>query len=191
MLQLTYSTTRKSRQKLHPVVLPKLVCKQMWNETTSIFFETAVFTMRADNQSFHTFATSPSTQSVVSRVRRLHIHTVLLSPWYTAANATDVGRFQSLQGVEWDVLFYPSNPRLVETPGVMSAPAWKSSKIPLLIQAFQQHKLQKDLTSVAFRLLGRHYFDRGPDTTLLSETVRGLLLEYTPRGTSEADETST
>ncbi|KAF1359827.1 hypothetical protein EJ07DRAFT_155764 [Lizonia empirigonia] len=165
---------------------PQLVCKQYWNETTSIFFSTSTFRTNGF-EALHGLALDPSLQELVPRIRRLEIDSFLGSRIRTKMASTltpsILARFEGLEGFKWKFGYNQSNEYWFKVTDVMSDARWKRAKVPTIVRAMQQHKLREDLTSVEFYTWPTDSSIADPRTAL-SNMIRGHLLEHVPRRTS-------
>lgn len=167
--------------------VPRPVCKQIWNETTSIFFSSAVFQFR-NPEHFHAFALSISLQSVVPRIRTIKVISCIFSfrtfgkDWSGTFNTSIVGKFASLEGLIWKISMSTFNYQLLHVTDIAGDRRCQILKLPTMLRAFQQHRLRDNLTSVSFE-----YYNHPlpvPKTTALGSAMRGYLLTYVPRRTS-------
>lgn len=162
-----------------PVSLPALVCKQYWTEASTVFFSAAVFKF-VSPFIFRGFVTSPRIQTVVPHIEQLFIASILdptyfASTWGQVLDSANISRFLSLRGLNWRILFFSSEESLVQGPALLDSPSWAPYNMLSIIQAFQQHKLRRSLTSVNFKSVSPSC---RTDTTALSEKVLELLLKH-------------
>lgn len=166
---------------------PNLVCRQFWAETSQVFLSSCVF--RVDHpDAFRALALSG--QSVVPRITRLMVR---LSgtrshnfPMYShdAFTSSLVGRLVSLEGLVFTGMVYWAPRDAATAADVMGSACWKSKKLPVVIRAFQQHKLQANLTSVTFEPES-YFVEPVWDATPYNEAIRIQLLDHHPRRLSK------
>jgi hypothetical protein len=164
-----------------------LVSKQLWFEATGTFMasNTLVFDRHYD---FYEFALLR--QESLSRLSRLLIRPgnspyFGLGSWATVSTSSILGRFNNLQGVRlllqvssWDI-------SLLRIKDVMRLPRWRSTRLPAIIRAFQQHPLKNKYTyvkTVPFDHYGMNPVVLNPVITSGMEAIiKVKLLEYHPR----------
>jgi len=167
-------------------VTPQLVCRQFWTETSQVFLSSCTF--RVDYPyAFRAFALSE--HSAVSRVRRLMIHVGGGSHnfpmyWHTVLTSSLVGRFVSLEGLNFTGKVYWLPQKGLRDLDVMGSWLWKTRKLPSVIHSFQQHKLKAELTSVIFEPELRAHEPPG-DTEPINGAIREHLLQHRPRRLSK------
>ncbi|KAF1927754.1 uncharacterized protein M421DRAFT_174719 [Didymella exigua CBS 183.55] len=167
-------------------VKPQLVCRQLWAETSEVFLSSCTFRV-SRSEDFRAWALSG--HNSVPRVRRLLVH---LSggkshnfPMYSHADFTSslVGRFSSLEGVVFTGSVYWGPREAVLNADVMGGDHWRMIHIPVIIRAFQQHKLKEELTHVT--MLPKCYSHDVWDTKPYNEAIRKALLQHHPRRLSK------
>ncbi|KZM22091.1 uncharacterized protein EKO05_0007876 [Ascochyta rabiei] len=185
-VKLTFDTYEEaSGEEFLPVArasAPKLVCRQFWAETSSVFLDSC--TVRtASGEAFRALALSK--QPIVQRVRKLIITSKKIRAWdfpRSWANyftSSIVGRFRNLQGVGlYTSVYYHDG--LYQTD-VLNDAVWKSKKLPAIIRSFQQHKLHPALTSVNYITCEHSYDVEDEKPILVGEAIRTELLKYHPR----------
>jgi hypothetical protein len=181
-----------SRQIESAISVP-FVCKQYFGEASTTFFASNVFgvdhyaTLRAF------VASNPS---FIARVRQLIIQYSqgsFSSSWGSALNPSLVGHFKSLRGVSITIPVRVHELSLLDRTNIMDDGEWKSKKVPSVVRAFQQHRLEKDLTTVNLVPKGYFYswttglgvdFDTAK-AGVINDKIKDLLLEHLPRRLSK------
>jgi hypothetical protein len=176
-----------SRHSASAISVP-FVCKQYFGEASMTFFASNVFGV--DNPTtLRAFAAS--NPNFIARVRQLIVQAAsgsFAASWGSVMNPSLLGHFKSLRGVSLSIPIMYHELSLLDRTNIMDDGKWKSRKVPSVIRAFQQHRLQKDLTTV--NLVPRSYFyhwnKSGLDTDqvkvgIINDTIKDLLLEHHPR----------
>ena len=112
---------------------------------------------------------------------------------YVLTSST-VGRFSSLEGIELHLALYHLESHL-ETTEVMEDEYWKGPRLPHIIRAFQQHKLEPSLTRVNYFLEDGSDMTKNQRVQELSVIVHNEVMQHHPRrvsrrGRAENDELS-
>lgn len=162
---------------------PQLVCKQYWSEVSEVFISSCTF-MFWNPYYFQNFVLSH--QKVVSQVRKVKVGVILQAGGYESKNldqafsASAVGGLKSLEGVH--ICFYGcggiSEARW--NSNIMNDAAWVRFKLPVMIRAFQQHRLKETMTEVTLWYYSPAY-DKITEEPAFCAQVRRHLLEYHPR----------
>lgn len=160
---------------------PQLVCKQYWFEASEVLISSCTFMFHAPRY-FQDFVLSG--QNVVSQVRRVKMSLVLHdTTWQRnemtqTFSASAVGELKNLEGVHFEFYCWMQESPARWNSDLMKDASWARSKLPVVLRAFQQHPLKKELTKVTPKY---NDSDRMPE---LCARIRGHLLEHHPRRTS-------
>ncbi|KAJ4364924.1 hypothetical protein N0V95_000571 [Ascochyta clinopodiicola] len=165
-----------------PTSAPKLVCRQFWAETSSVFLNSC--TVRTGcGEAFRALALSK--QPIVQHVRKLIIISWMIQAWdfprtwAKYLTSSIVGCFRSLQGVELYIRVHDHEG--LGNTDVLNDAVWKSKKLPAVIRSFQQHKMQPVLTSVNYILCEHQGVENVKTPRVINEAIRTELLKYRPR----------
>jgi hypothetical protein len=168
-----------------PMCIP-VVCKQYWAEASTTFFASNSFSIN-DQQVFRALVLSNS--DFVSRIKQLDLALVGFlythRPWAAAVNSSTVGYLKSLRGVTIAMcIATPDNDIELEQDDVLGSAYWKAIKLPEIVRAFQQHRL--DQASTRFTLLSYRRWNRATEldpgkVAVFEGRVKDLLLEHHPR----------
>lgn len=164
--------------------IPKLVCKQVWYESSQVMFATATFAIN-----------SPETCRILSKsspiwlqyIRRLAInidyHSLLdLRKWAYGLTFSLAERFTNLEGLRLYSLgwTYSLMDIISRRPDFLTDERWVSTKMPSFIRSLQQHKLKPELTTVSWTEIDIASGDTWQDSQI-SEVIRTELLTHRPR----------
>lgn len=158
---------------------PQLASHQYWVETSQVFLSSC--TLRVDRPGdFRVFIQQNAT--LVRQIRRLLVHAseefshTLDYLWQDALNAAFVGRLTSLEGVSFAGQVRWSFQDEVNVRGEFCN---KKSRLLAIVQSFQQHKLKKECTAVAFKLYP-HNHGRRTSINTINTAIREALLQHHP-----------
>jgi len=165
------------------------VCKQYWAEASTTFFASNIFGI-GESSAFRAFVSSHP--AFVTRVRQLIIQVGsgnFAASWGSALNPALLGYFKSLRGVSLTIPISYRDIAMLKRPDVIHDEGWKARKVPAVIRAFQQHRLDADLTTVNLVPMGYLYdWNTGNQLTLdstevsvINDNIKNQLLEHHPR----------
>lgn len=165
---------------------PQFASRQFWAEASEVYLASCTFRFNHPDD-FRRLALSG--RDIVTRIRCLMIH---LSggkthnfPMYSHGSFTSsiVGRFSSLEGLIFAGSVYWGPREAVVDSDVLGGYHWKMIHMPVIIRAFQQHKLKEELTHVTMRAESEQHdvWEAEP----YNEAIRKALLEYQPRRLSK------
>jgi hypothetical protein len=159
---------------------PKPVCKQIWFETSQIFFAIATFAFHYPLDFQALMILSPMW---LQHVRRLQINLFtfpVMKRWARVLSYSAVGRFTNLEGIEIRVRATWTDVEPLQG-GVMTGKEWKKTKLPSIIRSLQQHKLKPELTRFICDLSCDSQGKRKqPFADAIDEAVRTELLKASP-----------
>lgn len=177
--------TRKHVETAQPV------SKQVWAESLHVCMIKYTF----DFHHAHIFqAFVQSHQLLVPNIRKISIVCVpaerlrhfsddLLS-WTEPKEISAISRFTNLEEFKIKLEFYTTYKDLATQNDIMSHASWKCMRLPHLIRAFQQHKLNANGTRVSVHSPGLSTSDE-PHTSALKYAIITQLLDYHPRRLSK------
>ncbi|KAF2821986.1 hypothetical protein CC86DRAFT_385707 [Ophiobolus disseminans] len=169
-----------------PEVTPKapmpLVCEQFWFEVHGIFFASNHFMAKRPG-SLRELALYH--ERFAERVSALRINLreeiyYRMEEWAPVLTSSILGRFKNLRGVTLAFTVHPRNVYLFQPKDVMRDAEWKGLKLPAVLRAFQQHRLDKKRTTVTFSIKGAEVPADG-----LAKIIKDHLLDYHPRRLSK------
>ncbi|KAF2821987.1 hypothetical protein CC86DRAFT_425547 [Ophiobolus disseminans] len=187
---------RKNRdccdQNVSTAIFIPFVCKQYFAEASTTFFASNIFGVD-ECSAFRAFVSS--NPGFVARVKQLIIqatHAHFGASWGSALNSASLGYFKSLKGVSLAIPISLRDMRLLQRPDIMHDAQWKAFKVSAVIRAFQQHRLDAEVTTVNLVGMG-HFYDwhTGRHKTLdetevgiINGNIKAQLLEHHARRVS-------
>jgi hypothetical protein len=172
------------RRNPPPMSIP-LVCKQYWAETSTTFFASNSFSIN-EPQVFRALVLSNS--DFVSRIKQLDFPSLgfiySYRPWAAAVNSSTVGYLKSLRGVTMRMFVGHPDDIELEQDDVLGSAYWKAFKLPGIVRAIQQHRLDQGSTKFTiFNYKGwYHGTEMDPGRVGVFEgRIKESLLEHHPR----------
>lgn len=100
--------------------------------------------------------------------------------WADVLTSSTVGRFSNFKGLRFYLWTYYFDTFMSATD-VMSDSEWGWTKLPQIIRAFQQHKLNPSINTVNYVSSGHLSGGESEWGTKLNESIRDELLNHHPR----------
>jgi hypothetical protein len=157
----TGRVTHKGRRRSpRPAPIPGPVCRQFLVEASAVFYSYCIFSFEAPRAFY---ALARLNLACVPRICKIAInlmrsgygtgHSVENFPykWRNAFTVSFVGRFRSLEGVSISGLVKWDFADTGDNPDILNDPVWEATEMSTMIEAFQQHELKPELTTVSIQ----------------------------------------
>jgi hypothetical protein len=168
---------REPHQFSHP-----LVCKQFWSETSRVIYQNSTWVFHNPHD---LILFINSRQAVVSRVQKVVINAqdneslvAFCNKWQQALTWRNMRYFRCLRGFGLRIEVNYDRNEMRNRTDLMKDQMWVKARLPLIIRAIQQHKLEPDLTTVDIPC------GIEPAFRAWASEFRRLVLEHVPLGQS-------